>query len=82
MNITKEILKSGKEEMKKLLQYVKEIKLYNGIKATKCKEVDKYIRMISEPKKNQRGKKSAGQNQNQNQNYFPTQNKEKRHEKS
>jgi hypothetical protein len=31
MNITKEIWKGGKEEMEKLLQYVKEIELYNGI---------------------------------------------------
>jgi hypothetical protein len=31
INITKEIWKGGKEEMEKLLQYVKEIELYNGI---------------------------------------------------
>jgi hypothetical protein len=31
MNITKEILKGGKEEMEKLIQYVKEIELYNGM---------------------------------------------------
>jgi hypothetical protein len=31
MNITKEIWKVGKEEMKKLLQYVKEIELYNEL---------------------------------------------------
>jgi hypothetical protein len=36
INITKEIWKGGKEEMEKLLQYVKEIELYNGIHATKC----------------------------------------------
>jgi hypothetical protein len=30
-NITKEIWKGGKEEMEKLLQYVKEIDVYNGI---------------------------------------------------
>jgi hypothetical protein len=31
MNITKEIWKGGKEEMVKLLQYVKEIELYKRI---------------------------------------------------
>jgi hypothetical protein len=31
MNITQEIWKGGKKEMEKLIQYVKEIELYNGI---------------------------------------------------
>jgi hypothetical protein len=31
MNITEEIWKGGKEEMEKLLQYVKEIELYNKV---------------------------------------------------
>jgi hypothetical protein len=31
MNITKEIWKGGKEEMEKLLEYVKDIELYKGI---------------------------------------------------
>jgi hypothetical protein len=31
MNINKEIWKGGKEEMKKLLRYVKEIEVYNGL---------------------------------------------------
>jgi hypothetical protein len=31
MNITKEIWKGGKEELETLLQYLKEIELYNGI---------------------------------------------------
>jgi hypothetical protein len=31
INITKEIWKGSKEEIKKLLQYVKEIGFYNGV---------------------------------------------------
>jgi hypothetical protein len=71
MNITKEIWKSGKEEMEKLLQYVEEIGLYNGIwskhrkkrrwKKKKKKwltpKVEKRIRMIPEPRiQKKRGK--------------------------
>jgi hypothetical protein len=51
MNITRKIWKGGKEEMENQLQYVKEIKLYKRIKATKCQEMDEWIRMISKPKK-------------------------------
>jgi hypothetical protein len=46
MNITKEIWKGGKKEMEKLRQYVNEIELCNGIKATKCQQVDKRIRIL------------------------------------
>jgi hypothetical protein len=37
--------------MEKLLQYVKEIELFNGIKGKKCQSVEKWIRMIPESKK-------------------------------
>jgi hypothetical protein len=41
----------AKLEMEKLQQYLKEKELYNGILATKCQQVKKWMRMIPEPKK-------------------------------